>query len=193
MGKELPAEVRYQAEELYCLMRMSLKAVAEEVGVAYTTVQRWAKVYGWREMRARIAEAECGRRANLILANATFLQKALDKGDAQSAFAVAALEKVALQRAEFERAGNFFESATDVDSEIRTTDDMAKALRDAVTMKLNRMLNDPSQVDFKAVADIQKASKIIEEMETKNNEDQATDSGNGVTSDTLGKMLDALK
>ncbi len=192
MGKAYPMEVRLKAQELFCVLRWTLEAVGEEIGVAYTTVQRWSQKYGWQEMQDKLAQAQFDIKADSILARAEMLTTLIKTKDPQAAFAVSSLETLAMKQAEAERAGKIFDAAVGDTPEIKTTDDMAAALREAVTQKLSNMLSDTSQVDLKAVADIQKASKIIEEMESKpKNDDPGT--GNGVSADNLDKMLDALK
>ena len=193
MGKEHQPETVFKAQELYCVLRLSMASVSKEVGVATSTLWRWCDKYGWKEKRANIAQAECDIRADTIMARSEMLKTLIKTKNAQVGFAVAGLEKLALDQAEAERAGRAADRKYTQTTEIKTTDDIARALREAVTMKLAELLDDPTKVDLKTVSDIQKASKIIEEMESKSSKDKDPDSGNGVSADNLGKMLDALK
>ncbi|HAS88268.1 MAG TPA: hypothetical protein DCS48_03040 [Desulfovibrio sp.] len=193
MGKEHQPETVFKAQELYCVLRLSMASVSKEVGVATSTLWRWCDKYGWKEKRANIAQAECDIRADTIMARSEMLKTLIKTKNAQVGFAVAGLEKLALDQAEAERAGRAADRKYTQTTEIKTTDDIARALREAVTMKLAELLDDPTKVDLKTVSDIQKASKIIEEMESKSSKDKDPASGNGVSADNLGKMLDALK
>ncbi|WP_320175781.1 hypothetical protein [Maridesulfovibrio sp.] len=193
MGKEHQPETVFKAQELYCVLRLSMASVSKEVGVATSTLWRWCDKYGWKEKRANIAQAECDIRADTIMARSEMLKTLIKTKNAQVGFAVAGLEKLALDQAEAERAGRAADRKYTQTTEIKTTDDIARALREAVTMKLAELLDDPTKVDLKTVSDIQKASKIIEEMESKSSKDKDLASGNGVSADNLGKMLDALK
>ena len=141
-----------------------MASVSKEVGVATSTLWRWCDKFGWKAKRSNIAQAECDIRADTILARSGMIKTLIETNNAQVGFAVASLETLAMKQAEAERAGRILESKTPQIIEIKTTDDMARALREAIKLKLSRMLDDLSQVDLKTVSDIQKASKIIEEI-----------------------------
>lgn len=172
MGKELPAELRYQAQELYCVVRLSLKATAEEVGVAYTTVQRWAKNYDWAEMREKIAKAECEIKADTVLARSEMLKKLIQDKSPMSAFAVASLEGLAMKQADAERAGKIIAAQLEAPTlKIETKAEAVAALREAVERKLSAALQNPESTDVLALAkQIKEANSLIESMTPKNDD-----------------------
>lgn len=163
MGREHEPETVWQAQELYCVDRLSFDAVSERTGVAASTLKRWSEKYGWREKREQIAMAESDIRANFVLGRSSMLQKLLDAQDAQSAFAVASLEKLAMEQAKAAREGG---TAHEINpgKPIETMADAAEALHQAVQQKLALLLSDPGQVDFKAVQDIRKAMELVQAM-----------------------------
>ena len=100
MGQEHAPETVWQAQELYCSDRLSFVRVAEITGVADSTLRRWADTYDWRAKREEIARAEADIRADKVLARSKTLKSLLDNPRADTAFAVSALEKLALKEAE---------------------------------------------------------------------------------------------
>lgn len=172
MGKEHPAELKYKAQELYCVVRLSLKAVAQEVGVAYTTVQRWAKNYDWAEMREKIAKAECDIRADTVIARSEMLKKLIEDKSPMSAFAVSSLESLAMKQAEAERAGKIITSQLEAPTlKIETKAEAVAALREAVERKLSAALQNPESTDVLALAkQIKEANALIESMTPKNDD-----------------------
>lgn len=87
--------------------RLAFDAVAKAVGVADSTVRRWADKFGWRKEREELAKAESEVRAKTVKSRAFVLQKLLDATDgkeaSQMAFAVASLERLALETAKAEQ------------------------------------------------------------------------------------------
>lgn len=192
MGKELPAEIRYQAQELYCVVRLSLKAVAEEVGVAYTTVQRWAKTYDWRDMRDRIAKAECEIKADTVLARSEMLKKLIQDKSPMSAFAVSSLESLAMKQAEAERAGKIIAAQLEAPTrKIETKADAAAALREAVERKLSAALQNPEDTDVLTLAkQIKETNALIDSMTPK--EEDEKDSKKGLSARLEAKIRDMI-
>lgn len=107
MGAEHAPDILWRAQELYCVERRSFAAVAETLGVADSTVRRWADKYKWRAEREAIAKAESEIRANTVKSRAFVLRKLLEsesgKEASQVAFAVASLERLALETAKMEQ------------------------------------------------------------------------------------------
>ncbi len=104
MGREHDPETVWQAQELYCVDRMTFEQVAEALGVADSTLRRWADTYGWRSKRDEIAQAESDLRADKIRARSKLLKSLISTADAQTGFAVAAMENLALKEIEAARA-----------------------------------------------------------------------------------------
>ena len=107
MGAEHAPETVWKAQELYCVDRLSFTRVAEMLGLANSTVRRWADKFHWREEREAIAEAESQIRANTVKGRAFALRKLLEsetgKEVSQVAFAVASLERLALSAGRSDR------------------------------------------------------------------------------------------
>ena len=103
--REHAPETVWKAQDLYCLDRLSFLAVAETLGIADSTLRRWAKQYGWKEKREELARIESERRTDFIKARANMLHRVLDAeraGDAaQAAFGFASLEGTDLKKQEF--------------------------------------------------------------------------------------------
>jgi hypothetical protein len=104
MGREHEPETVWRAQELYCVDRRTFQEVADLLGVADSTLRRWADVHGWREKREEIALAEADLRADKIRARSKLLKSLIQSCDAQTGFAVAALEGLALREAELARS-----------------------------------------------------------------------------------------
>lgn len=102
MGAEHAPDTVWRAESLYCVDRLSFSLVARRVGVADSTVRRWADTFGWREKREEIARAEAAIRTNTVKARARLLETLLctDKaGDAaQMAYAATAFERLEIEK-----------------------------------------------------------------------------------------------
>jgi hypothetical protein len=172
MGWEHDPETVWRAQELYCVDRLSYDQVSEKTGVAASTLKRWSEKYGWREKREEIALAESEIRADFVKARSRMLKKLIVDQGAQDAFAVASLENLALakEKAAREGAGEKARRAMPL-REIKTTEDAVSALGEAVEAKLNMMLSDPGQVDFKSIKELRQAMEMISQMRAQTNAD----------------------
>lgn len=168
MGREHPPETVFRAQELYCVDRMTFAQVAKAVGVAESTLKRWSETYGWQAKRDEIAQAEADIRADFILARSRMLKALMETKDAQTGFAVASLEGLAMKQAEAIRLGKQIENAAAIAAqplrEIRTEDDIVAALEEALSIRMGRILADPSLVDLKAVRELQQAMGLVQGM-----------------------------
>lgn len=171
-GREYPPEAVWEAQELYCVARLTFEKVAEETGVALSTLKRWSAIHGWREKREKLAQAEADLQADTILARSVMLKELIEKKDAQTSFAVASLESLALKQAEAARAHKLLTAAQAAELRpIRTQEDAMAALEEAVELKLNRLLQSPEDLDLKAVQEVQKAFELITALKAKANPD----------------------
>ena len=166
-GREYPPEKVWEAQELYCVVRLSYAETAQHVGVAASTLKRWGKEYGWSEKRERIAQAEADIRADTVLARSEMLKELIDSKNPIVGFAVAKLEELALKQAQAERERKAGQAAAAKPQmrEIHTPADAAAALKEAVELKLSRLLASPEDVDLKAVKDVKEALAMIETMQ----------------------------
>ncbi|SHI60536.1 hypothetical protein [Halodesulfovibrio aestuarii] len=192
-GREHAPETVWKAQELYCVARLTFRDVANQAGVAESTVKRWADKHGWREKRERIARAECDIRADLVLARSEMIKSLMKKKDPQTGFAVASLENLAIKQAEFQREGLAAEIATHNEKRtISSAKDAVLVLREAIENKLSVLLASPEDVNFKSVADIQKALKLLTEMEAAHNVDQQEAPNKGMSADLAAKIREVL-
>ncbi len=167
MGREHPPETVYRAQELYCVDRMTFAQVAGAVGVAESTLKRWSEIYAWQAKRNEIAQAEMDIRADFVLARSKMLKALIDSKDAQTGFAVASLESLAMKQAEAIRQGRQVENAaapTQPLREIKTEADAVAALEEALSIRLGRVLANPALVDLKTVRELQQAMELVQGM-----------------------------
>lgn len=165
IGREYPPETVWQAQELYCVVRLTFAQVAEELDVAPSTLKRWAEKYEWRNKREELAQAQADLQADTIIARSAMLKKLISSKDPQVGFAVSSLESLAMKQAEAARAQKLMSAAAQNElREIRTQEDAVAALEEAVELKLNRLLQSPDDLDFKAVQDVRKAMELVGKM-----------------------------
>jgi transposase-like protein len=168
MGKEHPPETVFRAQELYCVDRLTFAQAAQAVGVAESTLKRWSETYGWQAKRSEVAQAEMDIRADFVLARSRMLKALLESKDAQTGFAVASLEGLAMKQAEALRQGRQVENAAAAAArplrEIKTDADAVSALEEALSIRLNQILADPARVDLKTVRELQQAIDLVQGM-----------------------------
>lgn len=192
-GREYQSESVWQAQELYCVARLTFDQVATETGVSVSTLKRWGEKYDWRGRRARLAQAEADLRFDTILARSAMLKELIETKNPQVGFAVAGLEGLALKQAEAAKAGKLLEAAAQGKlREIRTNEDAVAALKEAVELKLNRLLHSPEDLDFKAVADVRKALELIREMTPKDAEEADAGRTKGLSAEAAQEIIDKV-
>lgn len=163
-GKEYSFEVVERCEELYCVDGHSFDAVATITGVAASTLKRWSERYGWQAKKEEIRQALSAIRRDRILVRAKMLRKCLEDPNAKDAYAVSALESMAVKAAELALKQEQIAAPDRPPREIRTEADAAAALEEAVQMKLNAMLASPGRISLAAVKDIKQAMALIKDM-----------------------------
>lgn len=164
--REHPPETVFAAQELYCVDRLTFDQVAKRLGVAASTLKRWAETYGWKGKREEIAKAEADIRADTVLARSQMLKALIETRDPQTGFAVAGLESLALKQAEAARLGRQLENAAVPRQlrEIKTEADAVAALEEALAIRMSQMLSDPSLVDLKTVRELRQAVEMVRGM-----------------------------
>lgn len=169
MGKEYPTDTLWQAQELYCVDRLSYAAVAEATGVSATTLKSWGQKYGWTQKRAEIAQAQSEIRVNIIKGRKYALEQLLTAEDAKQAasmaFAVSSLESLALKQQELAAAGKIPSATHTVHRKIGNRAEAISALREAVEQKLNVALADADKITFATVQDIKRCLDLVAELE----------------------------
>jgi uncharacterized protein YjcR len=166
MGQEHAPETVWKAQELYCSDRLPFLKVAEITGVADSSLRRWADTYGWREKREELARAEADIRADKVLARSKTIKALLNKPDPNMAFAVSALESLALKEAEAARTA-LERSALDESPAlaIETPADAVAALKQAIERHLAALLTRPAAVNLKAFQEVQKCLALLQSMQ----------------------------
>lgn len=195
MGREHEPETVWRAQELYCVDRLSFERVAESTGVAVSTLCRWADKYGWRDKREQLAQAESEIRADKVLARSKTLKALLAKPDAQNAFAVSALESLALKEAEAARQGQTLSDATMGElPAIHTRADAVSAVRKAVERRLHMLLARPEAVDLRALQEVQRCLDLLATLERTVAPDETPEAerSRGIPVDIVQTLREAL-
>ncbi len=196
MGWEHEAETIWKAQELYCVDRLTFDRVADLVGVASSTLKRWAEKYEWRKKREEIVEAEAKIRTNTIKGRAAVLEHLIKatsgKEASQVAFAVSSLETLALKQQELALAGKVPTTA-DPKEKIVVKDraDAIRALKEAVENKLSFALQNPDNITVATVKDVAQCLDLVNELESTLPKEEKE---GGFTPETLERIIrDGLK
>lgn len=200
MGWEHEAETLWKAQELYCADRLSFAAVAKQTGVAESTLKRWSEKYSWRAKREELAQVEAEIRLDTIKARGHILKKLLEAGDgkeaSQVAFAVSALEGLALKQQELALAGKI---PTALDPKERpvigSRADAVAALRQAIENKIGFALVDPVKLNRDTVKDVLQCLALVDELEAglpKDEKAETAKSERGLTEEMYERLLAAL-
>ena len=187
-GREYPPEAVWQAQELYCIARLTYAQVADKLGVGITTVKRWGKNYNWRDKRERFAQAQTDIQIDTVLARSELLKELIAEKNPVVGFAVAKLEELALKQAAAAREGRALEAAEAAKTkrrEITTKADAVEALQEAVELKLARLLASPEDLTPKDVKGIKETFELIKEMQPK---DSDKDGKKGVSRATIERI-----
>lgn len=167
-SREYPSETKWKAMELYCSERLSFVRIAEVMGVADSTLRRWADVHGWREKREQIAQAEADLRADKVLARSVMVKALIENKRSDTGFAVAALEAMALKEAEAARKGEVIAAQTAAPTvQIHSQADAVAVLEEAVNRKLSGLLTEQSGVNFAALRDIKQCLDLLATLKPK--------------------------
>lgn len=192
-GKEYSMEVVERAEDLYCLDGCTFDQVGTLTGISVPTLKRWSEKYSWPKKREEVRQARSAIRINRVLAHEKSLSTYLKSGQAQDAFAIAAIESAVQKAAEaaIKRQG---ESASETVNlrEIRSEKDAVTALEEAVQIKLNSLLANPGGISFAAVKDIRQAMTLIAEMKAKAEPDEKGKRIKGLSPETAEMMRKKL-
>lgn len=200
MGWEHEAETVWKAQELYCVDRLSFAAVAERTGVAESTLKRWSEKYGWRAKREELAQVEAEIRVDTIKSRGYILKKLLEsesgKEASQVAFAVSALEGLALKQQELAVAGKIPTALDPKDRPaIGTRAEAVAALKQAIENKIGFALQDPAKVNRDTVKDVLQCLSLVDELEAglpKEEKPGTAKSERGLTQEMYERLLAAL-
>lgn len=159
---EYPTEKVFEAQDLYCVDRLTYEAVSLRTGVSVATLKRWSDKYGWRAKREELALLESQIRADTYRARAKMLAQVIKGGGALDAFAVAKLETMVIDQARF-RAEQEKETAP-VPVKIESPAQAAELLEAALEKKLGALLAAPGTIDLKAIKDLRQALDLLADM-----------------------------
>jgi hypothetical protein len=189
MGWEYEPGTVFEAEDLYCVDRLPMRKVSEQTEVPESTLWRWSAKYGWADKREEMRREQSAIRMNMIRLRSKLIEECLNVGgderNPMNVFAAAKMEEVA-QKAEDRvrmsdsgRRTSKEESVAPCSSEkeiqpreIKSEEDAAQALEEALTLKLSIMVQDPKGLDVKAIKGVREAMQMIAEMRGKDEEEK---------------------
>ena len=167
-GREYPPETLWQAQELYCVVRLSYAKLATEMGLAESTLKRWGQQYGWAEKRERIAQAQADIRADTILARSQMLKELLENQQppgrlcgGETGAPGPGTGQGGARGPAWPRPGRMKLARRQINGPAEA----AAALREAIEIKLSRLLASPQDVDLKAVNAIKDAMDAVAEFD----------------------------
>jgi hypothetical protein len=191
MGKEIPLETRFTAEELYIVDGLTYDLVAERTGVSVSQLQRWGTEGNWLERKREYRQAFADIRRNTITLRQKLIKKAVASLDPQDVYAVARLEKAAAASKQNtgHPDGDCLSSGDPV--RIKSPADAVDALNEVIERKLAAMLTRPDQVNLANVKNIKQAVELIEKMKTRYQPED--NSSKGLDAETLAEIADKIK
>jgi len=154
-------EARDRAEELYVINGLTLDEVSEETGIPARTLQSWSAGEGWKVRQKEYRDAAAGIRHYTRLTKLKLIKDAMRTLDPQKVYAFAALERAT------QASSGDYAVAGQQEREIKTAEEAAEALQEAVERKLNIMLSRPEAISLNGIKDMKKALELIETMRAK--------------------------
>jgi hypothetical protein len=192
MGQEHAPDTVFEAEDLYCVDRLSMRQVAERTGVAESTLWRWSKRYGWAAKREEVRKLQAEIRQDTVKLRASLIKNCLQTKDPMDAFAVAKMEALVLQAEELAAKQRQAAAPARLDLHSAAPGEVAECLEQAIIMRLSQLLGDPARLDYRLVADLRKALELVGEMRQGSEQEQAQRPGQGLTRQTEQAILQLL-
>lgn len=192
MAESYDAELHYQAQEHYCVERLTYSQVADLMGISVSTLKSWGKMYDWKSKRIELARAQADIRADTVMARSAMLKELISTKDPQVAFAVGSLEKLAMDQAEAERksaSATVPEHVANI--EINNLDDAVKALKTGLESKIKHLLSRGEDINVQEIAGIKKAFDLLNDLTPKDTSEAARKKGFG--KDHVAMVRQALK
>lgn len=172
---EYPSEKIFEAQDLYCVDRLTFETVAERTGVSVPTLKRWSDKYGWRAKREELAKLESEIRFNTFKARDKMIKKVIADGGALDAFAVAKLKTMVIDQARFKAEQH--EGAPVPPVAFDSPAHAAELLESALSAKLGIILATPSELNLKTLKELREALNLLAEMRGKAAEDASKSTG----------------
>ena len=151
MGKEIPLEVRFNAEELYVVDGLTYDRVAAITGVSVSQLKRWGSEGDWAGRKSEYREALTSIRRDTVLLRKELIKAAMGSLDPQAVYAVARLETAAAKAKDGNDAGSMLPADNRI---IKTPKDAVVALGDVIERKINVMLTQPGGISLSAIKDM---------------------------------------
>jgi len=189
MGKEIPAEVRDKAEDLYIVDGMTYAQVATATGVSESQLMRWGKEGDWGDRRREYRAALRSIRRDTVTLRQKLIQSALESLDPQAVYAVARIEAIAAKKAAPEAETVPVEPAEPV--KIDTPADAVTALKVGLERKINAMLA-TGDIDLKALKDLKQSIELMEAMEAKYQPEEPAQSKQAIDPETMKKIREQV-
>lgn len=164
MGKEIPLEVRFRAEELYVVDGLTYEQVAVATGVSISQLKRWGAESDWADRKREYRDALSSIRRDTVLLRQKLIERAMNTLDPQAVYAVARLETAAAKL----KSGDETPATLPADNRvIKTPEDAVAALSDVIEKKMNAMLTQPSGISLSAIKEMKQAVDLLEKMQEK--------------------------
>lgn len=196
MGKEIPLEIRFAAEEMYIVDGLTYEDVSAATNVSVTQLQRWGSDGDWAKQKREYRQAFADIRRNSVLLRQKMIKQAMSTLDPQHVYAVARLESAASKVKNVvpadpdgtpPPAGNGIESVR-----INSPADAVDALTEIVERKLNAMLSMPGKADLKSIKNVKAVIDLVEKMKAKHGTDAPTAS-KSLDAETLRQIAEKIK
>lgn len=165
MAKEIPWEIREQAEEMYITGGQTFDEVSAATGVSVSQLKRWSGEGGWTERKREYRKSFADIKRNTVILRKRLIEKALKSLDPQDVYAISSLESVAARMKNQDSAAAPV-PVTDL-KKISTPGDAVEALQEAVEHKVNLMLNRPDEIDLAGIKNMKQAIELLEKMQAK--------------------------
>ncbi len=176
MGAEIDLERRFAAEELYVTSSMSFDQIAKNTGISVSQLKRWSESDGWQAARQSYRKSFADIKRNTVELRRRFVEKALGTLNPMDAFAISALEKLAMAAEKSASGSPAPEPAASEGGPVFNTPAEAVAvLKGIVENKLARMLMQPDSVNLASVKDIKQCMELLEKMQAEAAPEAAAD------------------
>lgn len=176
-------EIRQRAEELFIIDGLTIQEVAGQLGISERTIANWSSDGEWVARRREYQNAARDIKYYGKMTRLKLIKDAMTSLDPQKIYAFATLERTMVEP---ERANDYLplQSADTAETRIETPGDAVNALENAIKSKLMRMLENPENLNFKGVQDLQKAMSLVEDMKAKYGE-KSDEKRKGLSDETV--------
>lgn len=183
MPVEYDQEVRDAAAGLYIVDGMTYAQVAERLGVSESQIQRWSADAQWRAQRAEYRESLRSIDRDTVKLRAGLIRTALETMDPQAVYAVARLEAVAARKP---RPGAP-EKPQAPDRPIDGPAEAVAALKEALEIRVNRMLQQPEAIDLASLKKLKESFDFLEKLELKYRPEAPAEEA-GISGETIDRI-----